>query len=420
MPAFVLDNPHRDLSDDLLAAVDVGVGRHEGDFIVARFGVGVGVAAQRSLGHRLDADAEVGTVVDLVHPVDGSADGPAFAGDRGLELAAEEDARGVDVGQRVRRVPFERGRLHELPMYVGEIVERGDRLSGYAVELRRLDVPLRAAVLYRGVVGFDYPVETEIERGFRVGEVFGDIHVARQQSGYPGVGRHHETVGDVDPRGGPHGLFGVFSREVGGIADRDMRGIGVSGRSCGGRRGEGEGHLAVRDPVGILVGVVVALLARVEDDEVGVAAEMEPDGFADLEGFGFERYVEVHVVYVVEVLAASGRQHGECRKQQKIFHCSFHNRLIVRMLPSGVLDQRTVDTQFVGGDRPYLVAAVDVVVGAPGVYVVRGGVTVGNGRREAAGVAHPVVEFAPAHDVVLAEQLEAQFARPLVLEASNR
>ena len=178
--AFVLDNPHRDLSDDLLAAVDVGVGRHEGDFIVARFGVGVGVAAQRSLGHRLDADAEVGTVVDLVHPVDGSADGPAFAGDRGLELAAEKDARGVDVGQRSGS--FERGRLHELPMYVGEIVERGDRLSGYAVELRRLDVPLRAAVLYRGVVGFDYPVETEIERGFRVGEVFGDTHVARQQS----------------------------------------------------------------------------------------------------------------------------------------------------------------------------------------------------------------------------------------------
>ena len=61
-------------------------------------GVGVGVAAQRSLGHRLDADAEVGTVVDLVHPVDGSADGPAFAGDRGLELAAEKDARGVDGG----------------------------------------------------------------------------------------------------------------------------------------------------------------------------------------------------------------------------------------------------------------------------------------------------------------------------------
>ena len=103
-------------------------------------------------------------------------------------------------------------------------------------------------MLYRGVVGFDYPVATELERGFRIGEVFGDIHVARQQSGYPGVGRHRETVGDVDPRGGPHGLFGVYSREVGGIADRDMRGIGVSGRSCGGRRGEGEGHLAVRDP----------------------------------------------------------------------------------------------------------------------------------------------------------------------------
>ena len=85
-------------------------------------------------------------------------------------------------------------------------------------------------------------------------------------------------------------------------------------------------------------------------------------------------------------------------------------------LPALVLNQIRIDAQFIRRDRPQYVATLYVAVVETCRHVVVGGVGLGNRHADRL---HPVVEFAPADDVVLAQQLVSKLAGPLVTTAAN-